>query len=702
MNFRLGLLNVAVFGAVILLVGKLFYIQLREGEKYAQDLKRQTTVSVLLSPARGGIFDRNGIGLAENRASLDVDVYLRELVGHYSRSQKGVLPKLPYRNRELVDVKTILDQSTGEVLRNLALPVRYSTEDLLRHYDQKPNIPFQLANNLDFATLSRFAEYSINIPGVQETARPVRHYSFGALAPHILGYVGAVEEQEQGIFIESVGKEGLEKSFDSYLQGTPGQKVLRKNNVGYILGVESVSVPKVGSSVYLSLDAHIQHIAEQAMRNQGVGRGSCVIMDVETGDILAMVSVPNYDPNVFIPSVDATSWRQLTSDPTGPLHHRALASYNPGSTFKTLVSIAALTNPKAKFTPSTVINSPSAIFRANRWWNDWYAPGRGNISLFTAMQWSCNTFYYQLGLRTGIESITTTADSLGFGKRLLVDDNGNPLMKGEDPGIIPGPAWMDAQENRRFAYWKKRKQEDPTFKIPRTWRERWSEGHTINTSIGQGFTQVSALQLTTMMVAVANGGNIYYPRLVRAVRTHHASGEDEITEFPVRLKGRLNLNPAHLKVLRDSLRAVVTSGTAQRANFPEYAMAGKTGTAQAWAVVNGQRVKDNRALFNGYGPYENPKYAVTVIIEGGTSGGRDTGPVIKEIFSKIAELEKGTSHDLVYLTPAIGHFRGVQAEEVSTDPDVAPPPLEFEPIPDTPSAPAAPVRRGFWQRVFGD
>jgi len=702
-SFRLLIINLAVFAAVVVLIAKLFVVQLQQGDKYAKSLKEQTTVSVLLSPARGGIVDRNGIGLAENRASLDVDVYLRELVGHYSRSQRGDLPRTDYRGRQIVDVAQILDTSTGDLAETLALPINYDRTDLLRHYDQKPNIPFQLANNLDFATLSRFSEHSVNIPGVQETARPVRHYNFGALAPHILGYVGAVEEQKKGVFIESIGKEGIEKTFDHHLQGKPGEKVLRKNNVGYILGVESVEEPSIGNTVYVSLDARIQHIAEQAMRDLGIGRGACVIMDVWTGDILAMVSVPNFDPNAFIPNIDSGTWRELTTDPTGPMHHRALATYVPGSTFKTLVSIAALSNQEANFTPTTVINSPGAIWRANRWWRDWYTAGRGNISLHTAIQWSCNTFFYQLGLRTGIESMVSTAKTLGFGQRLLVDEEGNPLLKGEDPGIIPGPKWMEEQEDLRFAHWKAQKEKDPNFEYPRRWRERWSDGHTINTSIGQGFTQVSALQLTTMMCAVANGGTIYYPRLVRAISEHGEDGTQVIREYPVRMKGRLDIDPKDLEAVQKGLRAVVTGGTAQRAKVDNYPVAGKTGTAQAWAIVRGRKVKDNRALFNGYAPFDDPRYAITVIIEGGTSGGRDTGPVVKEIFSKIAQLEKGASLDMAYLSPAVGHFRGVQTISDTGEEGQTPPPGgQFEPAPQqTDEGRGNLRRRSFWERIFG-
>jgi len=701
LGLRIGVINIAIFAAVLILVSRLFYVQLSEGDKYTETLKSQTTVSILLSPARGGIYDRNGIGLAENRASLDIDVYLREMVGHYARNQKGKLPKTSYKGRQLADVPEILEQSTGDIFKTLALHVEYSTKDLIRHYDQKPNIPFQLVNDLDFSTLSRFSEHSINIPGIQETARPVRYYTFGALAPHILGYVGAVEEQKKGVFIESIGKEGIEKTFDSFLQGKPGKKVLKKNNIGYILGVEAIETPTIGSSVYTSIDAHFQHIAEQAMRNQGVGRGTCVIMDIWNGDILAMVSVPNYDPNIFIPSIDSASLKKLSQDPTGPLHHRAIAAYNPASTFKTLITLAALGNPKANFSPNTYINSPGAIYRANRWWKDWYEPGRGSINMHTALQWSTNTFYYQLAVRTGIDSIVSTANQLGFNQQLLVDGDGKALVKGESKGIVAGPGWMNAQEDRRFAYWKSQKEKNPNFKYPRRWRERWSEGHTMNTAIGQGFTQVSAVQLTTMMSAIANGGKVYFPRLVRAVKGYDESGAETVEEYPVRLNGNLNIKPKHLKAVQEGLRAVVTGGTGGRANSSKYAIAGKTGTAQAWAIVNGQKVIDNRALFNGYAPYNDPKYAITVIIEGGTSGGRDTGPVVKEIFEKIEKLEQGSSIDLVYLSPAVGHFRGVQTiNSEEEEEQIQPIQGTFEPIPETPEIVPQRKKPSFWDRIF--
>ncbi|MEO0452669.1 MAG: penicillin-binding protein 2 [Verrucomicrobiota bacterium] len=696
-KFRMAILSLFILAAVIALLGKLYVVQVEEGDKYAKSLRKQTTVALLLSPARGGIVDRNGVGLAENKASLDIDVYLKELVGNYARETRSQLPytSAPWdSNRRLVDVPGILQEKTGSMLKDLGITTTFDAEELLRHYDQKPNIPFQLANSLDFQTLSKFSEQSINIAGIQETARPIRNYNFGAFASHILGFVGDVEEEKEGIYIETVGKQGLERSFDDFLQGTPGGKILRKNNLGYIMSVEAVQKPEIGSTVYVSLDARIQHIAETAMRERGVGRGACVILDPHSGDILAMVSVPSYDPNIFIPQVPANDWKQLNADKTKPLHHRAISGYAAGSTFKTIVALAALNNPDARFTPSTTIVSNAGFYHVNRWWKDWYAGGRGSINLTTAMQWSVNTFFYQLSLRTGIDSIVDMAKRFGIGEQMITGPNGRPIFPTEDPGVMPGPQWMEDREDARFANWAKMKEEDPSF-THRRWRERWSDGHTLNTSIGQGFVSVTPVHMATMVSSIANGGIIMQPRLILAIAREKGGVTNVIEEYPVRERGRLDIRPDYMKALQNSMRMVVTGGTAGRANTDAFPLAGKTGTAQHWSVIGGRKVKDNRAWFTGYGPYENPRYAVAIVVEGGAGGGTTCGPIAKQIFEKIAEMEKGAAMDMVYLTPARGHFRGISgavANESTATQDI-----DAERQENSSARPG----RSFWDFIFG-
>ncbi|MDX6767310.1 MAG: penicillin-binding protein 2 [Candidatus Methylacidiphilales bacterium] len=690
---RLQTLGLGVVCAVAVLIFQLHQVQVKEGRRYADELRNQTTVPVVLSPARGSILDRNGVGLAENRASYDIDVYLRELVGNYLRANKGHVPKtqLPWNKRYVADVDLILRASTDDVLQSIGLTPQFTRRDILRHFDQQPNIPFRLASGLDYAALARFAEHSVNVPGIQETARPVRTYNFGALAPHILGYLGQVEEATEEDFVpESVGKEGVEKTLDEFLQGKPGGKILRKNNLGYILGVEAIQQPTIGANVYLSIDVRVQHIAEQAMRR--VGRGACVILDPNNGDILAMVSVPNYDPNVFVPKVSADDWKKLTRDSTRPMLNRALSGYAAGSTFKTIVGMAALKNEKIQFTPNTVINCGAAFWWVNRWWPDWPGnPGEGAINIKTALQWSTNTFFYQLALRTKAESIADMARTAGLGERLLVDEKGEALISGESPGVVPSPEWMDAREERQIAAWKERKKKDPTFKVPRTWREKWSDGHTLNMSIGQGFVEATPLQMATMIAAVANGGKVYQPRLVRAVTRNHSDGVELVKEYPVRVRSELGVPTAKLTGMKEGLLACAQSGTGKKANVgPDFQVGGKTGTAQFTTSIGGRVVKDNRAWFTGFVPFESPRYAIAIVVEGGTSGGGTAGPIVSEIFHRIHAMENGESYDLVYLTPAIGHYAGVtgpayvppaesaaDSNPASATPVDVPPPVDF-------------------------
>ncbi|MFQ3670361.1 MAG: penicillin-binding protein 2 [Verrucomicrobiia bacterium] len=696
---RILLMAVIVFLATGLLIWRLFQVQIAEGETHAERLRNQTTVRTILSPARGAILDRNGIALAENRASIDIDINFRELVGNFSRNV-GRTPKTEIvrvrRGEEIrekkIDVVRIVHESTAPMVTTLgfALP---DDRTLRRAFDQRPNVPFSIAKNIDFETLSRFAEHNFNIPGISEHPRPIRHYNYGALAAHVLGYIGQVEVRTDDAFTpESVGKTGIEFSFDSFLQGQPGFRILRRNKDGHLLRVEAEVPPSIGHTLYLTLDARIQMIAEQAMRK--VGRGAAVITDPRNGDILALVSVPSFDPNVFVPSVPPATWRELTNDPTKPLLNRALSGYAAGSTFKTIVALAALDNPKINFTPATRINAPAGIQFGNHFFRDWSGSSRGPITLHTALEWSSNTFFYYLGARvTGIESIVETSHLLGFAQRQLTYDPPRAFLYGESPGVIPGPHTMEANNRAKIARWEEARAADPNFKRPRPWLERWTDGHSANVSVGQGDVLVTPLQMTTMIAAIANGGTVFFPRLVAAItRPTPGGGIEVVTEFPERLHARLPTSPADLDAVRKALRAVVVSGTGKSANVKDFDVAGKTGTAQFTGFILGRPRKDLRCWFNGYAPADNPRYAITVMVEGGTSGGATAGPIVREIFENISRMERGEPIDMPYLTPAIGNFAG--ATEPTATPATPTEGTANAPIaPDPAPSPAQPERR---------
>jgi penicillin-binding protein 2 len=661
---RIRVLTLCVLAGVGILLWRLYHIQVIGGDEYASRILSQSTTSVLLPPARGTIVDRNGIGLAENKASIDLDLYLNVLVGNYLRDKKGKRPLTlapGVSGRKMTDVAKIVDDTTRDAVQALGFDLGQVTRrDILRHYDQKPNVPLRIARNLDFATLSRIAEHNVNVPGLEETARPVRSYNYGAFAAHLLGYVGKLEDRptDASYVPDVIGKDGIEKSMDRYLQGAPGAKVLRKNSVGYILGVEAAKEPQSGGTVYLSIDARIQMIVEQELRN--VGRGACVVMNPADGDILAMVSVPNYDPNTYAVEVG-----RLNNDATAPLINRAVSGYPVGSEFKVVTAMAAFRNPAISFTPNTVIDSPAAVYISGRWRKDWTNnPGQGAITLKTALQWSTNTFFYQLGVRTGIKSMQEAAAVSGMGQRLLVDADGNRIIGGESAGVIPGPELLKQRNAARLAAWEARRKKDPQYRAPKPLPEVWNDGDTVNTSIGQGYVEITPLQLTVMMCAVANGGTVYYPRLVLHVADVPDGADGEQHSFPPRVKGTLGLTATQLRAIQEGLRAVVADGTGKKAAVKDFTVAGKTGTAQFETLRDGVKTEDNKTWFNGYAPYEQPRYVMTILVEGGSSGGGTCGPIAARIFKRLADLEKGGSVDMPYLSPAIGHFLGKKTETV--------------------------------------
>ena len=669
--------------AALILLQRLFVVQVIEGQKHAQTLINQTTIPILLSPPRGLILDRNGLPLAENRARYDVDLYVRELTGNYARAHRGRLPMKQVevgmgdkrRKQKQVDIEKIVEETSIEPLRNLGITANYDAEDLRRHAQQRPNTPFQLATQIDFATLSRMAERDPRIPGVQEAARPVRWYPYGALASHVMGFVGAPEEQTLETFQpEVIGKDGVEKGFDIDLEGKPGGKILKKNNLGFIMEEQGYQAPVPGQNVYLTLDARVQTIVEGVMRR--VGRGACVVMDPNTGDILAMCSVPNFDPNSFVPGGGGKvpDWKRLMTDETKPMLNRALGAYAPGSTFKTLTAISALENPDAKFTPQTVIHSPGSIEMAGRTWHDWNPDGQGDIVLKRGLAMSCNTFFYQLGVRTGIDSMSAMGKRIGFGEKILLGPDGEPVLSGEDPGTMPGREWMENRmAQRKKAYkgkietWVAEGKKTPRPSPPAI--EKWSDGHTANTSIGQGFVRVTPLQMAVMLSAVANGGTVYRPRLVQGVGKTTENGTQATKEYPVAVKrGDLGVRPENLTAVREGLRAVVTEGTGKNAAVKDVEVAGKTGSAQFVTQIGGSTVKDTRTWFTGFAPLKDPKYVVIVIVEGGVSGGTTCAPLASEILAKLFEMEKGTAPQLVYQAPVMGHFHGVTASDGSYQP----------------------------------
>jgi penicillin-binding protein 2 len=633
---RQGYIIFAFFLAGLYMVYRLYDVTVQKNENYKDKLRNQTTIAIRLSPARGGIVDRNGIAIAENRASFDIDFYLDQLIRDYSRTHRGRIPKIvvevkrngKVKRREENDIVKIVSESVEPLKKTLGIEIKLDANDIRNHYRSQPRIPYPYKTDIDFNTLAQFSERNLGIPGIEIGARPIRTYNLGAFASHVIGHIGRPESSEQvdedGVEFEYVGKRGIEEKMDSHLQGKAGGKILQVNYRGYIVpGDESEDPPTVGNSIALTLDARIQHIAEDAMR--GVGRGAVVVMDPNNGDVLAMVSVPNFDPNIFIHKLSQKETTQLFANPTAPMLNRAVSEYAPGSIYKPIIALAALKSHAIR--PSTVINCASSMTIGNRQFKDWYKGDRGPMTVKEAIQWSTNTFFYPAGIRTGIDKLIDMARLFGIGQPTEI-----PLPEGK--GRLWSPEWL--KQNRPL--------------------ERWSEAYTANFSIGQGSVEVTPLQMAVVGAAIANGGTVYYPNLVKSIQS--IDGDVKAT-FPPRIRNRIEFDVADLDIVRQGMLAVVESGTATRAQVPGYKIAGKTGTAQFKTRLQGRLVSDQRTWFLTYAPYESPRYAICVLVEGGSSGGGTCAPIAQNIYARIFAMEKGETIPMSYLTPVEGHFGGV-------------------------------------------
>jgi penicillin-binding protein 2 len=491
--------------------------------------------------------------------------------------------------------------------------------------------------------MARFSENNLDLPGVTVTLKPVRHYVYGALAPHIFGYVGMpaeIDSDEASRFNfyqpDIEGKAQIEKAYDDVLKGTAGTRFLQRNAHGVIDGETSRIEPKQGAKVYLTIDARIQYIVEKAMRV--VGRGAAVVLDPNTGEILAMASVPSFDPNQFIPSISKADWERLSRDKTDPLMNRAVNAYAPGSTFKLCTALAGIRAGVG----NKEFDCTGGVQYGDKYMKCWVLtakpplPPHGHQDLSTAIKNSCDPFFYQYGNAAGIDQIDAVGGMLGLGQKLDLPLNNVAT------GVMPGTAWL-AQNYPR---------------------ERWTPGYTANTAIGQGFVLATPLQMAVVGAAVANGGTVYQPRLVDKVVAQDGT---LIKEEPIKIRsdilkqGGIAANDFE-KVRKGMWRVVNDSdGTARKARIKGIDVAGKTGTAQFWR--NG--IKDYHTWFLCFAPYEKPRYVVCVLVQGGHSGGSVPAPIAAKILDQIFAMEKGQEVKLDFLDPAVGNFQPIEGVDFS-------------------------------------
>jgi penicillin-binding protein 2 len=583
---RLIILRVGLLLVVALLGLQLWNLQIREGPYYRDLSENNRTRSVIMEPARGLIYDRNGVLLANNVPSFTLYVSLEDVT-----DREGLI-------RQLTNLLGL-----DEALIRKKLTARGSKQ-----------LPRKVKDRLTLREATLIESHRLDLPGVMVQVESQRNYPGGTTASHLLGYVGEVspEQLEKPEFSELhqgsvVGQYGVEKFFDRLMRGQAGQKSIEVDAIGHEKRTVVVEQPHAGDNLYLTIDVQLQKVAENLL---GEESGAIVALDPRTGDVLAMASRPGFDPNVLSRELTPKQWAEIVQDEGRPLNNRASqGQYPPGSVFKVMMAAAALETKTV--TPSTTIFCNGGYQFGRRLYHDWKAGGHGSVDLRHALVQSCDVYFYTVGQRMGIETMASFAHQFGLGEETGIE------LPSERIGIVPSEAWKRKAKN-----------------------EPWLPGETISASIGQGYVNVTPLQMASLIGTVANDGAMFRPRLVQAVMDR-ATGE--LQRRPAELKRTLKLRPGILPVIKDALAGVVKEGTATKAQSALVTIAGKTGTAQMTALRTGpekdipKKFRDH-AWFVAFAPVEAPTIAVAVLGEHMGHGGSASAPLAKELIETYVKL----------------------------------------------------------------
>ncbi|VTU15839.1 Sporulation-specific penicillin-binding protein [Variovorax sp. PBL-H6] len=588
----IGLVVLVAFG---LLCARLFFLQVVRHEDLAEQAESNRTAVVPVVPNRGLILDRNGIVLASNYSA-----YTLEITPSKVDSLEDTIDSLG----EVVEVSQ-RDRRRFKRLR----------EDS-RSFDSIP-----IRTRLSDEEVARFAAQRYRFPGVEIKARLFRNYPNGELASHVLGYIGRINQREKAAMEEwseedqanykgtdYIGKLGIEQSYEKTLHGQTGVEQMETSAGGRAVRRLGSHPATPGNTVKLSLDIKLQKLVEDMF---GERRGALVAVDPNTGEILAFVSKPTFDPNLFVEGIDNESWQALNESIDKPLLNRALrGTYPPGSTYKPFMALAALQLNKRA--PSLVVNDPGFYTFGGHTFRS-HEGGLGGVDMHRAIQMSSNTYFYSLAVDLGVDAIHDFMKPLGFGQITGID------LQGEVRGLLPSTTW------KREAYKR------PEMK-------KWYPGETVSLGIGQGYNSFTMLQLAMAEATLANGGTKYRPHLVQAIKD---TVTGEVNELPQAPGESLGYQPKHVDLVRNALVAVNKGGTGTRvfAGAP-YNSAGKTGTAQA--VTWGQNTKYNakaleehqrdHSLFAAFAPAEAPKIAIAVIVENAGFGAAAAAPIVRRVF----------------------------------------------------------------------
>ncbi len=580
--------------AFVGLITRLIFLQVFSGERYTFLSENNRVRIKRVAGTRGMIFDRQGQLLVDSRPSFDL-IFVPE---------------------DSNDPQT--------TLRLLARYLKRDEAELLKTFEEgKSRAAFDemvLGRDVDWSAVVAVETHQLDLPGISLRARPRRSYVDGPMAAHVLGYLGEINQKqlkilkEQGYVVgDEIGQYGLERRWEELLRGQSGGQQVEVDALGRRVRVlhEVTDVP--GYTVHLTLDRELQAAAYEALKGK---EGTIVAIDVSSGAILALASTPAFDPNVFARGIKSDEWSGLIKDKLRPLSNRATqGQYPPGSTFKIIMAIAGL--EEGAINPESFIQDPGFFPFGNRQFRDWKKGGHGAVNLHRAIVESCDTYFYQLGAKLGVDRIAKWSRAFGLGEKtgIALDDEKN--------GLIPDTQW----KQKRF-------------------RQPWFPGETISVAIGQGYVTVTPLQLANMMAAVANGGKLYRPYLVSKVESLDGA---TVREYGPELIRSIEMKPETLSRVQKALADVVhgPGGTGGAARSPAIPVAGKTGTAQVIEMKGAYLKSEQLSYFNrdhawfvSYAPVEKPRIAVAVLVEHGGHGGEAAAPMAKKVYEKFIDMRK--------------------------------------------------------------
>jgi penicillin-binding protein 2 len=579
-----GLICFVIPGFAFLLL-RLFYLQIIEGDNFRRLSENNCIRLQSIDPPRGLIFDRNGQLLVDNRPSYDLSIVV-----------KDARP---------------LDASLQHLSQYTRIPMELLWDEIEKSHNQPSFKPVLLKQDIGRDVLATIEVKRFDLPGILVDVHLRRLYVKSFSAAHVLGYVGEISSNElksvkyaENKRGDLIGKSGIEKSFENYLKGERGGRQIEVNVSGQLVRVLKTVDAVPGNNIFLSIDQGLQKKAEDLLSG---ATGAVVAMDPMTGSVLAMASSPSYDPNMFVDGFSYDQWEALVKDPYHPLQNKAIqAEYPPASTYKIITAMSGL--EEGVIDEKTPLVCTGAYKFGDREYRCWKKGGHGSISVGRAIAESCDVFFYQVGLRLGVDRLASYAKAAGFGALTGIQ------LDQESSGLIPTAAW----KKRRTGV-------------------AWQAGETLSISIGQGYNLVTPLQLANMISSIANGGTRVTPLMVKKIQ--NASGET-IKEFYPEIRGRLSVSPKNLDIIKKGLWEVVNgkSGTGRIAGIEGVEISGKTGTAQVFSRKTESENESRRAQqlkshawFVAYAPSSNPKIAVSVLIEHGEHGASAAAPIAREL-----------------------------------------------------------------------